>query len=313
MPPPDSPDPSLVVVYAALFALLAILPCAAVWMAMAGRWDRRLPVLPYQPRRPVPWGAIDVMLLVSVFIITPPLVGQAAHRWFDLPMGDNATKNAKADQTHGAHPLARLLLESRDRWATLLGICVAVVVAPISEELVFRLVLQGWLESLERRMRRRIPALRRIMAGVLPVTTVALLFAAVHFRESESGRDLPNLIVSLGVACVASLVAVTFSVCWLRFAAGATLSDFGIVPSKLAGDIRLGLLAFLAITLPVYIVMFAAKTLLPENVVADPIPLALLAAALGVLYYRTHRIVPAVVLHSAFNAVSVIMALAVTK
>ena len=53
--------------------------------------------------------------------------------------------------------------------------------------------------------------------------------------------------------------------CWLKFAAGATLADFGIVPRKLAGDVRLGLLAFLAVTPPVYAVLFAVQELLPED------------------------------------------------
>jgi len=39
----------------------------------------------------------------------------------------------------------------------------------------------------------------------------------------------------------------------------------------------------------------------------DPIPLFLLALVFGVLYHRTHRIVPSLVLHMAFNATSIIL------
>ena len=34
----------------------------------------------------------------------------------------------------------------------------------------------------------------------------------------------------------------------------------------------------------------------------DPIPLWLLAVGLGLIYQRTHRILPCIVLHMAFNA-----------
>ncbi len=58
------------------------------------------------------------------------------------------------------------------------------VVAPIVEETLFRLVLQGWLESLETRWRflRRWPKLR----GFWPVTVASLLFASLHFRSAKT-------------------------------------------------------------------------------------------------------------------------------
>ena len=49
-----------------MLAILAVAACAAVWTAAAVRWRRGQPVLPYQPRRPVPWqghrrGAVIVV------------------------------------------------------------------------------------------------------------------------------------------------------------------------------------------------------------------------------------------------------------
>ena len=43
------------------------------------------------------------------------------------------------------------------------------------------------------------------------------------------------------------------------------------------------------------------------NYALDPIPLFFLALVLGVLYHRTHRIAPSLVLHMAFNATSVVL------
>ena len=158
-------------------------------------------------------------------------------------------------------------------------------------------------------MRRRAALLRRLVAGFLPVTLVSLLFAAMHFRRPESALDTTTIVYLQSVNAVASLVSIAVLICWLRFVAGAAPADFGIVPGKLVADVKLGLLGFLAVTGPVYAVSFAAKQLLPEDVVTDPIPILLLALAVGVLYYRTHRILPAIVLHMAFNATGVILAL----
>jgi len=115
--------------------------------------------------------------------------------------------------------------------------------------------------------------------------------------------------VTTSVGAVAKLLTLGLALCWVRFTAGATLGDLGIVPGRLWADIQLGIWAFLAITIPVYVLLAVATSLLPENTVADPIPLLLLAAVLGGLYYRSHRIVPAIVLHMAFNATSVSLAL----
>ena len=70
------------------------------------------------------------------------------------------------------------------------------------------------------------------------------------------------------------------------------------MPGKLASDLRLGFAAFLAVTVPVYLVWIDAEQLLPHNVIPDPIAIFFLSLALGTLYYRTHRILPCIVLHA---------------
>ena len=293
-------------------ALLAVVGCVVVWTKIVMRWHSRLPVLPYQPRRRVPWRTFDVILLAAMYILVPALVARIAYWWFDFPRG-GLSETIKTAPLNAEHPLSRVLSEGHDVWTVLLCVATAVIVAPITEELLFRLVLQGWLESLERRMRRRIPAMQRLLAGLMPVMTVAVLFAAMHIRRSEPREELPIVVFGLRVVRVSGLLTVLAVLFWLRCAAGATLADLGIVPSKLAGDLRIGLVAFLAVTAPVYIVMIAVKVLLPEVAVADPIPILFLAMALGILYYRTHRIIPSLALHMAFNAVGVFMAIASAK
>ncbi len=51
-----------------LSLMLAIWACAAVWVTAVVRWRHRRPVLPYQPRRPVPWGIVDLAMVLLFFL-----------------------------------------------------------------------------------------------------------------------------------------------------------------------------------------------------------------------------------------------------
>lgn len=301
--------------------LLAILACVVVWIWAAERWNSGLPVVPLEPRRRVPWRAIDVVLVVSAYVLIPMVVVSGARTGIDTA---SAPKRAVVKQkVDSSHALQRVLSEKDTLgWPIVVAAVLAIVIAPITEELVFRLVLQGWLEAIERRLRRRIRGLRQIVGGLMPVGTVALLFAAIHYRGAGTQPDASTVLSLLQLFAVSSLMIVVFSVWWLRNSAGATLSDLGIVRDKVASDVRLGLLSFLAVMPPVYGIMLGANValdvLMPgkgvhERLAADPLPLFFLGLALGILYYRTHRIVPSIVLHSAFNTVGVALALVASR
>jgi len=64
------------------------------------------------------------------------------------------------------------------------------------------------------------------------------------------------------------------------------------------------------VAVPIYAIQFLFWSLLPKGVAADPAPLFFFALVLGSLYYRTHRIVPAIVLHMSLNYCTVLVLLA---
>lgn len=300
-----APAASTFVVFVGLAVITAIAACVVVWARLIVNWWAGRSVLPYESRRPVPWRLRDVALAVIVYLAAPIVLVGLGHQWFGLSMDRAVAEEMPLDANH---PLARVLIDSPSGWAIWVCILSAVVVAPLTEEVVFRLVLQGWLESVERRMRRSMRGLARI-AGAGPIMLVALLFAGMHLREPAPPMPSSTLALLLGIQTVANLLSVALILCWLRFVVRAKGVDLGIVSGKVAGDFRIGLVGFLAVTVPVYMVLIVAKKLLPGNTVADPIPLLLLAVVLGTLYYRTHRILPAIVLHMAFNSVAVLLAL----
>lgn len=295
---------------------LAVWASLVVWTWVGMRVFAGEKVVPYQRRRPVPWGGIEVLLLLLFAPFASWVTAQAGARFAGVELARATSQEAAAqgdedeeedEDEDVAHPVARLVLEGNDPWHLVLAAVMAVLVAPIIEEILFRLVLQGWLEKVEMRYRRWLPRVLRVLPGMGPVLLTSLPFAAMHFRASRSRIDIDLIVFLLAAQCLASLLTLLVAVLVLRFGSGATLSDMGFVARKLPGDVVLGLLAYLAVTGPIYLVLIAANLVIPKTVSADPIPLVFLAIVLGALYYRTHRIVPSIVLHMAFNATAVVM------
>jgi membrane protease YdiL (CAAX protease family) len=305
-------------------ALAFLVATLAPWVWIVRRLVARRPVLPYQPRRPVPWGALDIVLVVLFFFGVAGFVSLC-----ERPLLDRW-----AEARYGGHPAAEgsklehslILVLAADPSLLTIAICFfsAVVVAPIAEEVFFRLLLQGWLEKLERRLRRPIPILRRLTPGVFSIVVASMLFAAGHFRAAPLEGEAPDVVLlfhGIVVMGVASLLAVVLGFLLVRTRTGATDLDLGFVPGKFWADVRLGLVAALAVVGPIEWLQAGLQRLLetewmqellqrldmPPQVAADPVTIFVFAAALGTLYCRTHRIVPGITLHVALNLTSLTM------
>lgn len=285
----------------AIAGLLLLLGGLTVLAIVANRLNRGLPVLPYTRRRPVPWGALHVAAIAVWTVLALWL----AVRWFDIPVSSPGLPTT--EDTARPHHLVILIQESHTLPTFLLCFLSAVIVAPIVEEFLFRLVLQGWLEAVEMQFRRRIPLLRRLMPGALPVVLVAVVFAGAHYRGPSPPLDVHAIVDLILANMAAHLTALLFGVGLLRWDAGARAEDFGIVRQKWLEDIRLGVLTFLALAAVIYLLKLALSARLGQNV-ADPLALFPFALTLGVLYYRTHRLMPCIVLHMSLNFTSLMMA-----
>jgi membrane protease YdiL (CAAX protease family) len=286
---------------------LAIVACGLVWGLAVNRWRQGRPAVPYQPRRPVPWHGIDLALVVLFYVAMQGGVLKLA----DVVLGPYAARTSAVyspDQSTTEHVVGELMA-GRDLWLLLLCVVSAVVAAPISEEFFFRILLQGWLEALQRRWRRQMPMLHRLISpGVVPILLTSLLFARMHFRVSGPPIRVPFLVFFLAGDAILRLVTVAFAVGWLRWRVRATPADLGWVPRKILGDAGLGLGAFAAVAAPIYALQIALHHWLPAYIAPDPLPLFFLALVLGALYYRTHRIVPLIVLHAVLNGTSLALA-----
>jgi membrane protease YdiL (CAAX protease family) len=287
--------------------LLPVAICLAIWAWCATRWRQRQPIIRYQPRQPVPWQFGDLAIVVLGYLTLQPATFWLIGNFFGAADVSNAAEQV-ADPSTTVHVVGQLIAEG-NIWVLLLCGISAVIIAPVAEEFFFRILVQGWLETVERRARRKLPLLRaRMGRGVGPILLTSALFATMHFRVEQPPIGAYYLVLLLASDAIARVLSMALAVGWLRWRVGATATDFGWSPQKIAGDIKLGLLAFGAIAIPIYGLQFALHRLLPAHFAPDPIPLFFLSLALGALYFRTHRLVPTIVLHASLNATSLALA-----
>jgi membrane protease YdiL (CAAX protease family) len=290
---------------------------AAIWIGIYARWQEGRPIIPLARRRPVPWQAQDVLFLFLIGFGFPIGAALAVQMWIGPDAArhaaDQESKDAAqqaADQKSKlAHP-AEQLLRSGNPGAIAISVTMAVIVAPLIEEFLFRVLLQGWLEALWSRQRRRHPELRAAPISWIPIVLPAALFALWHLRSAKPPLSPPCLTGLFLAQMAGQLLALALAIVILRFAVGATAADLGWKAEELGADAGLGLWALLAVLGPVLTLQFAMVKLVNAtgiNYALDPVPLFVLALILGVLYHRTHRLAPPLVLHMAFNATSIVL------
>ena len=287
--------------------LAALAASLALWAWIIRRAVRRQPIAPYQPRKPVPWLAIDLLLVFVFQILFAGMAVELDRRLFPEVAAPPAKAAAEAKPST-EHDLLLVLREERNLGTLLLCLAAAVIVAPIAEEVFFRLLLQGWLEKLERQGRRAARLPRGVFRGALPVLGSSVAFALLHFRAAESPPSAHAIFHRLACIMLAEFTTIAFALAWVRVRAGATAVDLGFRRGKLPGDIGLGLLAGVAVVPWLYILQFSLAYVLPKSISPDPFTLFPFAIMLGLLYYRTHRIVPSIVLHAVLNTVSLALA-----
>lgn len=266
---------------------------AAAWSLIFRRVRGGQRLVPYEPRRQVPWNGIDVAVVICTALVLIGIVSQSMFRYLDVDPSDTSTSSyvsamLAASLASGIavlvatlvylvgrgvdlqsvginarcwahdfgigivgalavdfpllmiqgvltqfwpskHPLIEVMREHPSREALAATAVLAVVVAPIVEELIFRVVVQGWLERLVRTWRRTNSDLRGLPVGAIPIILSAALFAAAHAHGP------------------------------------------------------------------------------------DPIPIFLLGLALGYVYHQTHRILPSMAMHMCFNGVTVVLLAASLK
>jgi membrane protease YdiL (CAAX protease family) len=255
MPTKNLPTPPallwLTIAIAAFGILTAVLLAVKAW--------RKPPLLPYEPRRPVPWSAMDLMVVLLCFYALAYFVGLILARLGLAPASDSpqtpakfyagsaveicsvaigilimrlvvganradlgfATGRLPRDIGIGAlvflasvvpilclqmqlekwfpykQPLMDAVFASPNARMLISTAITAAVAAPLAEEFLFRVLLQGWFESIASR--------RRIARGLpsdgpawWPIFLSAILFSLVHIGQGAAPVPLFFFAIVLG-------------------------------------------------------------------------------------------------------------------
>ena len=323
---PQAPVDEVLAIFQEGMMLLSIVACVHVLSLR-----RKGSVVPYEPRRPVPWGpvgcllalllltalgyqaivgsrhAVDVvessrkamsafdlistmvaqLIIVLVFLFVVAMFSNASardigvasnnrQRLRDVSIGAAACLAALApvfftqltmmyfffpDTMKSGQPLIKQLMANPDPTMLVVAAVATVIIAPICEEITFRLLFQGWLERWEDdRLGWRTPAIET----PLPAGESEPLAEAAKQVEL-SATPLPE----------------------------------PVPPRKGVGGIAYG-------WFPIF-VSAAAFGLAHYGDGPEPVPLFVFGLVLGYVYQRTHRILPGIVAHALFNLFTMII------
>jgi len=176
-----------------------------------------------------------------------------------------------------AHPLQKMVLDEFSPGVPQLSILLAVVVAPVFEEIMFRGIIQSWLVRLGTVRRPKPTEIDAEVAAMPPTDELAPV------PEWHAGA----------VPVVKDLAAAAETMQSPR--AEAADDSFGRRRAAMAG-IVLTSLVFAAVHGPQW---------------PAPIPLFILSVVIGYVYQRTGSLIAAICMHAAFNGFSTILLLGV--
>ncbi|MEX0587097.1 MAG: CPBP family intramembrane glutamic endopeptidase [Pirellulales bacterium] len=159
------------------------------------------------------------------------------------------------------HPILEVIVQSGSTAEIIAAVLTAVVLAPLFEEFVFRVLIQGWLEKA-----LALPRMAQQPAESILVTP--------HSADPESLEPAPF-----------------------------TWPEAPVAEERMVTEHDLPSRALAAVPIVLSSLLFAAAHV---NAWPSPIPLFPLALILGYIYWRTHRLLPCVVVHALFNGLSVL-------
>ena len=185
----------------------------------------------------------------------------------------------KVFPTEEMHPFIEVIIDD-PRFAYLVPIAfAAVVVAPLSEEIFFRVLLQGWMErvAVEWHNSAHLVGQEDVSQGVTSESKDAVDVSYTATVDRERGQVVGPV------------------------GPGASQESFGVVDESTSGMpvTRWGRL------MPILVSSFLfAMAHVGQG--SAPIALFLLALGLGYLYQRTHRLVPCLVVHFLVNLTAIV-------
>ncbi len=286
-----------------------------VWAWLAMRLWRREPLLQYEPRRQVPWGGIDLAVVIAAIIVLQGLCLGVAVKWSGVEMPKDWSD---------LDPQARFVVLSGNLAANVLTLVVAAVI-------LFWQTDARWSDlgvDLARApydLRCGVIAFAAAAPAVFGLQELITHWIPYHHQLVSAVQEKNDAAMWAVAAASAVIVAPVFEEFFfrvllqgwlekieLRLARGiesdsdnpeSAEEEIEEPPAIGPEGVPLGLFGLSLGLLPIVIssTLFA---LMHWGQGAAPIPLFVLALVLGFVYQRTHRILPSLTVHVLLNSVS---------
>ena len=248
----------------------------------------------------VPWTGFDVLLFFALWLAVPLVINTVVNSAIvsedSLARFVPTAKKVANESDHG-HSIAQLILKGKNSPIFLLvAFLAAIVVAPLIEEFLFRLLLQGWLEA---KLRQH----QVSYASSLSIVAVSLVFATMHGGNSPD-LTLQELIYRFVAFTVLYLLIFTLGIVYLVQKRNIKMTRclFGtqrFFHPRFLPNAGYCLLALLFI--------YGLKAVLTANFPhtnVDPIPIFCFSLLLGILYSKTQNLSYCILLHACLNGMS---------
>jgi len=243
----------------------------------------------------VPWTGLDVLLFLAVWLL--PLFASVAIAYIASQPQTQATA---VDQKDHGHPIAQLIEQGKNSPIVFLVVFLsAVVVAPLVEEFLFRMLFQGWLEAKLKQLQIR-------YASSIAIVVVSCLFAAIHMNN-HGAIDVQALLKGLAISGVFSLAVFMAGIIYLIQIRNVRIADYLFCAERL---IRPGFFTCAGYCLLAIVFCLALNAALATNYPGTnvaPVPIFFFSLALGILYNRTQKLSDCILLHASLNGISLML------
>lgn len=308
-----------------LILILILAASLRIWFAIFRRWRAGESLIAWEPREAVPWGPLEIVLAVGIFLFATQAILGIGNNPEPAPaappkqeeilaaVGRDVAENSPVGQVEAA-PQAPLVPPAKSQPAIegipqLIKLILVQIVTGLACLAFLRVGSRVNLRDLGLNTGDLAKDARYgllALIAVAPATFLVQLILVKWFPSHHPIVDMVGKSPGIGLFLCTTLLAVVvapwceeffFRVLlqgWLETAAAKMREE----PNDPALPISARWPIFVSSL--IFALMHASHG-------PDPIPLFLLALALGYLYRQTHRIWPSYVMHACFNATSMAM------
>ena len=241
------------------------------------------------------WTGYDVLLFLALWL-APLFVSVIIPHVSYSP-----EQTAAVSTSEYKHPIVQLVEQGKNSpMVFLVAFLSAVIVAPLVEEFLFRLLLQGWLET-------KLSRLQVPRASGVAIITVSCFFAAIH-AGNHGAIDTSSLVFGFIVSMIFSLLVFTSAVIFLVQRRNANVIPYFFGTGRFCLSQFLASAGYCLMTLVFIFGLFVVMVWCYPNTNVSPVPIFFFSLLLGTLYSKTRNLSYCILLHAFLNGTSLTIA-----